>query len=286
MRFSTVYTMPFRCAGKPSYLWFACAGALALRPPRSPATGGSPRWSRIRRTRSHRQAYYFILVFAGIVFVGVEGALITMIVKIRRGKRPRAADGLDSRLDRLEILWTVVPVVILAAIGIFIFVKLPEHRERPRGERGRLDHGQSRGTPVLLDVPLSERRDLGRDDDGAREQRRERGVYPANDVVHSWWVPQLAGKIDAIRAASSTTAGSRRPPASTRPAARILRHRAHEDAGDGGRRPARPVREVHRRARREPDVIALGQEEYSTCARCATCSTRPMSARRSPRTRC
>ena len=55
-----------------------------------------------------------------------------MIVKYRRGKRPRTADGLQIHgSTRLEILWTVVPVVILAAIGNFVFVKLPGSRTRP-----------------------------------------------------------------------------------------------------------------------------------------------------------
>ena len=108
-------------------LSIACAGALTIAGAALAGNGGllppaphSPNAERIR------QAYIFVLVFAAIVFVVVEGILLTMIVKYRRGRRPRAADGLQIHgSTRLEVLWTVVPVLILAAIGAFVFVKLP-----------------------------------------------------------------------------------------------------------------------------------------------------------------
>src|SRR3954462_9104391 len=77
---------------------------------------------------AHRvhQAFVFVAIFTGIILVVVEGALITFVVKYRRGKRARTAEGPQIHgATRLEIIWTVVPVVFLAAIGSFLFYKLP-----------------------------------------------------------------------------------------------------------------------------------------------------------------
>src|SRR5881398_3368129 len=77
---------------------------------------------------AHRvhDAFVFVSIFTGVIFIAVEGALVAFIVKYRRGRRARTAEGPQIHgATRLEIIWTVIPVVILAAIGTFVFVKLP-----------------------------------------------------------------------------------------------------------------------------------------------------------------
>src|SRR5579864_6833463 len=119
--------MPYGVRRTVPVLAIAGVGALTLVGAAFAGNGGTlPVPAHSPNAQKIREAYLFVLVFAAIVFVGVEGALITLIVKYRRGQRPRAADGLQIHgSTRLEILWTVVPVLILAAIGIFVFVKLP-----------------------------------------------------------------------------------------------------------------------------------------------------------------
>ena len=63
-------------------------------------------------------AFIFVSIFTGIIFVGVEAALVLFIVKYRRGKRPRTAEGPQIHgSTRLEIIWTVVPVVSTAGVN-------------------------------------------------------------------------------------------------------------------------------------------------------------------------
>src|SRR5438552_17900368 len=84
---------------------------------------------------AHRvtDAFIFVSIFTGAVFLIVEGALIVFIVKYRRGNRPSTAEGPQIHgATRLEIIWTVIPVVILAAIGSFIFYKLPGIADAPK----------------------------------------------------------------------------------------------------------------------------------------------------------
>ena len=81
------------------------------------------------------QAFIVVAIFTGIIFVAVEGALIVFIVKYRRGKRARTAEGPQMHgSTRLEVIWTVVPVVFLAAIGAFVFYKLPGIKDPPNAQ--------------------------------------------------------------------------------------------------------------------------------------------------------
>ena len=84
---------------------------------------------------AHRidSAFIFVAIFTGVIFLIVEGALITFIIKYRRGKRARTAEGPQIHgSTRLEVLWTVVPVVILAMIGTFVFWELPGIADAPK----------------------------------------------------------------------------------------------------------------------------------------------------------
>ena len=105
---------------------FAASVALAGNGGFLPPTPHSPNAQRIV------DAYWVVTAFTGAVFVLVEGALIVFIVKYRRGKRARTADGLQIHgATRLEIIWTVLPVVILALIASFVFYKLPGIADAP-----------------------------------------------------------------------------------------------------------------------------------------------------------
>jgi cytochrome c oxidase subunit II len=168
----------------------AGAGSGGLLPP----TPHSPNAHRIN------DAYVFILVFAAIIFVLVEGALIAFAVRYRRGKRPRTAEGPQIHgAVRLEILWTVVPVLILAAIGTFVFYKLPGISGPPAANAANETNITVEGRQFywLFRYPngaLS----IGNMIAPADQVVHEAIVSSDNDVNHSWWVPNLGGKLDAI----------------------------------------------------------------------------------------
>jgi cytochrome c oxidase subunit 2 len=147
-----------------------------------------------------RQAYLFVLVFTAIVFVGVEGALIGLIVKYRRGKRARYADGLQLHgSTRLETIWTVVPVVILAAIATFVLLKLPSIANAPKANAADSTTIKVEGRQFywMFHYPNGAV-SVGNMVAPADNVVNEDVFAPDNDVLHSWWVPQLGGKIDAI----------------------------------------------------------------------------------------
>ena len=146
-------------------------------------------------------SYWLIFALTVPIFLIVEGALVYFIVRYRRRGRARDVEGPQVRgHTRLELMWTVVPVLIVTGIIAFVFYKLPGIEDVPRAEAA--------AGPLEVDVE-------GR-------QYYWRYVYPngaiswdtlyapvgrpvvarikapAYDVIHSWWIPSLGGKFDAI----------------------------------------------------------------------------------------
>jgi cytochrome c oxidase subunit 2 len=171
------------------------APALAGNGGFAPVEPESPNAERITQT------YWFVVAFTGFIFLLVEGLLIAFVIKYRRRGRPVEVEGPQIRgHHRLEIAWTIAPVVILAAIASFVFYKLPGIQDVPSAEAAgeRLDvivegrqfyfnYRYPDGVVAVdrLRVPVN------------RVVRLEL-VAPVNDVIHSWWVPALAGKTDVI----------------------------------------------------------------------------------------
>jgi Heme/copper-type cytochrome/quinol oxidases, subunit 2 len=84
-----------------------------------------------------------------LVFVVVETALLTFVIRYRRRGRPRDAEPEQIHGDtRIEIAWTVAPVLLLAVIVAFVFYKLPGIKNAPRPQQtptSRSRHTSSTG---------------------------------------------------------------------------------------------------------------------------------------------
>jgi cytochrome c oxidase subunit 2 len=162
-------------------------GGFGLPPAKSPNAGGIS------------DTYWFIFGFTAAVFVLVEGALVVFIVRFRGRGRPREVEGPQIRGNtRLEIAWTVVPVLILAAIAAFVFYKLPGIKDVPKANAARGD------IHVKIDAHQFYWNFTYPNGVIAVDNLRAPvgGVVSydvgTSDVAHSWWIPELGGKIDAI----------------------------------------------------------------------------------------
>jgi cytochrome c oxidase subunit 2 len=184
---------------KLSLFFFVTFAVLATAGIAAAANGGfTPEFAHSPNAERINTAYYLILGFTGAIFVLVEAALVVFIWKYRSRGRPRTAEGAQVHGNtRLELIWTVIPVVILAAIGIFVFYELPGISDVPEASAGdrvnitveghqfywQFDYPNGAQSIADLHVPVG------------------KVVYltiKSPDVNHSWWVPQLGGKTDAI----------------------------------------------------------------------------------------
>src|SRR5207237_3579123 len=93
----------------------------------APETPHSPNASRIN------DSYKLIALFTGLILILFEAALITFVVRYRRRGRPRDAEGPQVRgHTRLELIWTAIPLLILAGVVAFVFYKLAWIMELPK----------------------------------------------------------------------------------------------------------------------------------------------------------
>jgi cytochrome c oxidase subunit II len=143
--------------------------------------------------------FWFISFWAALVLLSVAIPLIYFVWRYRSRGRPRTVEGPQIRGNtRLEIAWTAVPVVILVVIAIFTFYKLPGITlEASAGEQAMTVQVEGRQFYWLYRYPNGVVAiDRMRVPQG-RLVKLEITSAPW-DVVHSYFVPALIAKMDAI----------------------------------------------------------------------------------------
>ncbi len=172
--------------------------AFAADPGFAPVEPASPNAERIN------DSYYWVAIFTGAIFVLVQGTLIWFIVRYRADRRTREMDGAQVHGNtRLELAWTVAPVLVLVAIGSFVFYKLPGIQDVPAADRVEVtvkgyryywNYTYPNGVIAVdrLRAPVG-------------QTTRLEVSAPDFDVIHSWWIPALGGKFDAIPGVTNET---------------------------------------------------------------------------------
>lgn len=186
----------------------------------APESGGSPNADNID------SLYKIVLVIALIIFVAVIGGLGYALVRFRARKGAVAAQ--IHGHTTLEIGWTSAAAVILVGLAILTFARLDSIQNPPNsdaaganlvGESGELyatatKHLPPNGKSLEIEVigkqyiwqfvypGASSKNGLG------SPYSYEELVVPtkttvtlnivSEDVVHSWWVPELGGKFQAV----------------------------------------------------------------------------------------
>jgi cytochrome c oxidase subunit II len=186
----------------------------------TPESGGSPNADEID------SLYKLILAVAVVIFVGVEGALFYSLFKFRARKGAVAAQIRGN--TRLEIGWTVGAALILVVLAAITFFKLNDIRNPPNSGPNGLQianagalyaSGPTKKLPPngrALNVCVNGQQYIwrytyARDCENAPLSSvfsYQEMVVPvettvtltinAQDVAHSWWIPKLGGKFDAI----------------------------------------------------------------------------------------
>ena len=136
-----------------------------------------------------------------VVFVLVEGVLLYAVIKFRRRPGQNELPPQTHGHTALEITWTIVPTILILALGIWSAVTLFDLDQPPSGadtlqvtavghqwwwefEYPDADgNGKYISTANELRVPVD---------------RAVRVDLRSDDVIHSFWIPKLAGKIDMV----------------------------------------------------------------------------------------
>ena len=153
-----------------------------------------------------RDLFNLVLWPAVAVLVIVEGLLIYAVLRFRR----KSADELPEQVHgntRMELGWTIAPAVLLLAIAVPTVSAVIDLGRAPAADALQVrvighrwvwefqypEFKDAEGNPLTVvgtpDAPAEMHIPVG----------KEVGVYlESTDVIHSFWVPKLAGKLDII----------------------------------------------------------------------------------------
>ncbi|MDQ3541836.1 MAG: cytochrome c oxidase subunit II [Chloroflexota bacterium] len=147
--------------------------------------------------------YKLVFWLALVVFVGVQFAIVYTALRFRRMKHSPTRPPQVHGNKRLEIIWTIIPAVVLLAILIPTITTLYDHDAA--AEEGDIVVDVY-GKQWWWEVHYGEDRTQGGqnlDIVTANEIRLPEGKEAiirlhSNNVIHSFWVPRLSGKMDVI----------------------------------------------------------------------------------------
>jgi len=151
------------------------------------------------------QKFYFMFVMwpALVIGIGVMLAIPLLALKYRRKK---GDPGLPKQIHGntpLELTWTIIPAIIMAVIAVPTVAGIQDLAEKPGDDAFRVhvtgiqwawqfeypDLKDADGQPLAptfgeMHIPVG---------------RKVALTIDSGDVNHSFWVPKLAGKTDAIQ---------------------------------------------------------------------------------------
>ena len=155
-------------------------------------------------TESINELYGIIGFFAVAIFLSVMIPLALIIARYRERGLPREVEGPQIRGNtRLELLWTIVPVLIVVALSALTLYKAPGIVDPDPAEGGT---AAREDLPIVVEGRQFYWRYVYENEVVAIDRLRipvDRLIdlditAPGHDVVHSYWVPALMGKLDAI----------------------------------------------------------------------------------------
>ena len=146
------------------------------------------------------QLFWIIFWMAVVVFLLVEGLILFAALRFRR----RDTDGVPPQFthsNRAEVLWTAAPVIVVLALAVISQQKIMAAYNPPADAY----EIEVIGKQWFWKYVYPEAVDGGREGDKVTTAtelvvpvgRPVRLNLKSDDVIHSFWVPQLAGKQDA-----------------------------------------------------------------------------------------
>jgi len=164
-----------------------------------------------------QQLHHWILWICVIVGLIVFGVMFYSIIAHRRSKHPEPANFHHSTL--VEIIWTLIPTVILIGIAVpatrtlldiednsdsdlTVLITASQWKWHYQYVEAGIGYYSNLATPldqINNIAPKGENYLLEVDNPLVLPTRKKvRFLTTSNDVIHSWWVPDIAVKQDAI----------------------------------------------------------------------------------------
>jgi cytochrome c oxidase subunit 2 len=144
--------------------------------------------------------FWWILIGGAVVFVLVEAALIYALVKFRRRSEEYVPKQVHGN-TRLELLWTIIPAIVVIGFSVAsidaLFYSADVPKDKPSVTLEAIGH------QWWFDFRYPSPDDPESEVVTANEVYIPVGIpvrinLESVDVIHSFWVPKLAGKVDMV----------------------------------------------------------------------------------------
>ncbi len=141
-----------------------------------------------------------VFLIAGVVFLLVEGGILFLAWRFRRrrnddGSLPEQVHG----NIKLEIAWTIIPALLLAGVGGASVLTILDLAQTPKNAMEVTVVGQQWWWEYRYDVNKDGKDDIITANDLVIPTGKKIALtITSRDVIHSFWIPALNGKRDAV----------------------------------------------------------------------------------------
>jgi cytochrome c oxidase subunit 2 len=148
-----------------------------------------------------RDLYYLAMWPAIVILIGVLSAAVIIVLRFRRRSDDDPIPVQTHGNTKLELTWTIGPAILMLLIGIPTVMGINDLGRDPADDAFEV---RAIGVQWLWIFEYPELQDANGEVVSTRNEMhipagREISVtIVSEDVIHSFWVPKLAGKLDAI----------------------------------------------------------------------------------------
>ena len=171
--------------------------------------------------QEQKNIFVFVMIIAAVVFVLVEGGIVLISLKYRHRKGQERMPKQIHGNTRLEVGWTIVPALVLAVVMVPTISMIWSLAEQPANALHVTAKGYqwwwgfeytdpdmevtwAEETPIVtadvMVIPLGRTVDVAVEAAGGLVSGPgpDGEPNPDHQVIHSFWVPRLFGKQDAV----------------------------------------------------------------------------------------
>lgn len=146
--------------------------------------------------RDQGELFLFIFWIAVFVFIVVEGAIIYAAIRYRKRdeKIPKQVHG----NTKLEVTWTIIPSIVIAIIAVPTIIGIWEQQRGAPTDQGDILEVEAIGHRWWFEFRYPNQEVVTANEMHVPVGRPVNIKLTSQDVIHSFWVPKLAGKVDMV----------------------------------------------------------------------------------------
>jgi cytochrome c oxidase subunit 2 len=148
--------------------------------------------------KDQAELFKFIFWIAAVVFVLVEGAIIYIAIRFRRRSDTDKLPYQTHGNNRLEITWTILPILILAVVAVPTLRDIWAQQNTVPEDLGEVLNIEAVGHQWWFEFRYPNQEVITSNELHIPVNRPVAFKLESQDVIHSFWVPKIAGKVDMV----------------------------------------------------------------------------------------